>query len=492
MPEPSSSFKVVQVCSVSPPPQNGTTTTTTSSSISMPLSFFDIIWLRFPPVERLFFYKFPNYPSSNNSFYDSILPNLKHSLSLTLQHFLPLIGNIIWPSDSPKPVIRYVPNQDSVTLTIAESNDNDDGAKVFEQLCSNSCEASQRYFLVPQLAISHEKASLLALQVTLFPKFGFCIGISTHHAAMDGKSSTMFMKAWSYTCSKLLESPSFPSSSLPLPENLTPFLDRSLIKDPTKIGESYGDSWLNHGGTNNNRSLKVFDFPNEFAKEGYGVKALFELSPTQIMKLKEHAKSKMGGRGTKSVKLSTFSVTCAYVLSCLVRTEEQQLLENVVKKVLLIFSVDCRTRLDPPIVSTYFGNCIAGERVEAETKGLLLGNIVNDGFMVALEAIIEGLKRVEDGSVMNGAETWLSDIMFSFVEGGKIYSIAGSPRFGVYDVDFGYGRPEKVDMTSTDKTRAFSLSENKDNNGGIEIGLAMEKSDMEAFSSFFHEGLQSL
>ncbi|MED6110869.1 hypothetical protein PIB30_046947 [Stylosanthes scabra] len=487
MPEPSSSFKVVQLCSVSPPPLNGTTTSSSSSSSSifMPLTFFDIIWLRFPPVERLFFYKFPNYPSSNSFFYDSVLPNLKHSLSLTLQHFLPLVGNIIWPSDSPKPVIHYVPNQDSVTLTIAESND--DAANVFEQLCSNSCDASQRYFLVPQLAISHEKASLLALQVTLFPKFGFCIGITTHHAAMDGKSSTMFMKAWSYTCSKLLESP----SSLPLPENLTPFLDRSVIRDPTKIGEGYADSWLNHGGTNNNnRSLKVWDSPNEFAKEGYGVKALFELSPTQIMKLKEHAKSKMGG--TKSVKLSTFSVTCAYVLSCLVKTEEQQLLETVVKKVYFIFSVDCRTRLEPPIVSTYFGNCIAGEKVEAEIEGLLLGNnIINDGFMVALEAISEGLKRVEDGIEMNGAETWLSD-MLSFVGGAKIYSMAGSPRFGVYDVDFGYGRPEKVDMTSTDKTGAFSLSENKDNNGGIQIGLALKISDMKAFSTLFHQGLQSL
>ncbi|KAL1359920.1 hypothetical protein AAHE18_04G140800 [Arachis hypogaea] len=478
MPEPSS-FKVVQVCSVSPPPQNGTTTT---SPTSIPLTFLDILWLRFPPVERLFFFEFPNYPSSN-SFYDSVLPYLKHSLSLTLQHFLPLVGNIIWPLDSPKPMIHYVPNEDSVTLTIAESNDHD--VNVFDQLCSNLCDASQRYFLIPQLANSHEKASLLALQVTLFPKFGFCVGISTHHAAMDGKSSTLFMKAWSYTCSKLLESPSFPSS-LPLPENLTPFLDRSVIRDPTKIGEAYADSWMNHGGTNN-RSLKVWDFPNEFAKEGYGVKALFELNPTQIMKLKEHAKFKMGG--SKSVKLSSFSVTCAYVLSCLVKTEEQHLLKNAVERVFLIFSVDCRTRLDPPIVSTYFGNCVAGEKVEAETKGILLGN--NDGFIVALKGIIEALKRVEDGLVMNGAESWFED-MRNFADKAKIYSIAGSPRFGVYDVDFGYAKPKKVDMTSTDKTGAFSLSENKDNNGGIEIGLALKKSDMETFSTFFSEGLQSL
>ena len=457
------SFKVVQVCSVEP--LHGATPSTTTPT-SLPLTFFDIFWLRFPPVERLFFYEFPK-PST--SFYDSVLPNLKHSLSFTLQHFLPLAGNITWPLESSNPIIHYVPG-DSVSLTIAESNAN------FNYLCSNICEASERYHLVPHLATSHEKASLLALQVTLFPNFGFCIGITTHHAALDGKSSTLFMKAWAYACSKLgggeIESP-----SLSLPENLTPFFDRTVIRDPSGIGEAYLDGWLKNGGPNN-RSLKVWEFFNEELAKGNLIKSLFELTPTHIKKLKQYAQSKMK---TRNVQLSTFSVTCAYVLSCLVKAEQPN-----VNRVFLIFSVDCRSRLDPPIVPTYFGNCIAGQKVEAETK-VLLGN---DGFINALEGIIEALKRVEDGSVLKGAETLASD-MHTFAN-ERIFSIAGSPRFEVYRIDFGWGRPEKVDMTSTDRTGAFSLSEGRHNNGGIEIGLALKESEMEAFSTIFARGLESL
>lgn len=46
-----------------------------------------------------------------------------------------------------------------------------------------------------------------------------------------------------------------------------------------------------------------------------------------------------------------------------------------------IFGVDCRLRLDPPILATYFGNCVAGQRFVAVTKNLA----GNDGFISALE-----------------------------------------------------------------------------------------------------------
>jgi isoflavone 7-O-glucoside-6''-O-malonyltransferase len=82
--------------------------------------------------------------------------------------------------------------------------------------------------------------------------------------------------------------------------------------------------------------------------------------------------------------------------------------------------------------------------------------------------------------------------MFIANESIKIYSIAGSPRFEVYSIDFGFGKPKKVDMTSTDKTGAFSLSESRNNDGGVEIGLALNKEEMEAFSTFFVHGLESI
>ncbi|XP_045814019.1 phenolic glucoside malonyltransferase 1-like [Trifolium pratense] len=455
------SFKVVEVCNIEPfhEPKKPS-----QSPTSLPLTFFDLLWLRFPPVERLFFYEFTN---STNIFYETFLPNLKHSLSLTLQHFLPFAGNIVWPIGSSKPIINYVPG-DFVSFTVVESNSS------FKDLSSNHCDASKRHHLIPLLNTSHEKASLVSFQVTLFQNNGFCIGITTHHAGFDGKSSTNFMKLWSYIARS---NSNLGSSFLSLPENVTPFFDRSLIEDHYNgISEAYGNALMKHGGPNN-KSLKVWDSLGRSKNDA--VKRLFELTPSNIQKLKEYAKNEMK---INVVNLSTFSVTCAYVLSCLIEAEQPK-----DEKVIFIFSVDCRTRLDPPISSMYIGNCIAGQKVELKPKKF----VGKDGFLSALEGMNEGLNMVKNDGVLNGVENWL-DNMLNAKEKIKIYSLAGSPRFEVYSTDFGFGKPKKVDTTSTDKTGAFSLSESRNNVGGVEIGLALNKQEMEVFSTLFVQGLESI
>ncbi|CAK8533375.1 unnamed protein product [Lathyrus sativus] len=448
-------FKVIEVGNIEPFHEP---TNPSQSPTSLPLTFFDLLWLRFPPVQRLFFYELTNSPSF---FYQTLLPDLKYSLSLTLQLFLPLSGHIVWPIDSAKPIINYV-RGDSVSFTVVESKES------FEDLSSNHCEASKRHHLIPLLNTSHEKASLIAIQVTLFPNKGFCIGITTHHAAFDGKSSTTFMKSWSYiSC-----------SSNPNLENITPCFDRSVIEDNYNgISEAYVDALLKHYGPNN-KSLKVWEFPGSLKNDA--VKNLFELSPSNIEKLKEHVKNEMK---MNIINLSTFSVTCAYVISCLAKAEKPK-----DEKVSFIFSVDCRTRLEHSISSMYFGNCVVVQMIKLETKKLM----GKDGFLSALGEINEGLNKVKDGvldGVLDGAENWVHNMLNS-KESFKLYSTAGSPRFEVYDIDFGLGKPKKVDMTSTDKSGAFSLSESKNHNGGIEIGLALDKHEMEAFSTLFVEGLR--
>jgi len=452
------SHKVHQVFSISP--KNETSPTT------FPFTFFDTLWVRFPPVERLFFYEHTNL--STNFFFDSILPNLKHSLELTLSHFLLLVGNITWPQDSPHPIINYVPS-DSIPLVVGESNEN------FNLLCSNLCEVDKKQHLIPTLEISHEKASIISLQVTFFPNHGFCIGITTHHAAVDGKSSTLFMKAWSYFCSNLEKNTTF----LSLPQDLTPFFDRSIIKDPIGINEIYSKGWLNFGGETNNRSLKVWETINTI--KGEAIKGIFQLSPLDIQKLKKHAQSKIE-KNNKVIKLSTFSVTCAYLLACAIKVDQPKS-----NKVPFIFSVDCRPRLDPPINANYFGNCVVSKLVLGETEEFLK----DDGFMSALEGISDVLKGLENG-VLNGLENWMSIMQSTMSETDRMFSIAGSPRFDVYSFDFGWGKPKKVDVTSIDKTGAFSLSENRNNDGGIEIGLALNKQQMEVFAQLFVQGLESL
>src|ERR1044072_7504 len=78
---------VLQRCEVAPPPGSVPSTT-------LPLTFFDIPWFYCPPLQRIFFFEFP--PPTHH-FLQTALPALKHSLSLTLQHFFPFASNLILP-----------------------------------------------------------------------------------------------------------------------------------------------------------------------------------------------------------------------------------------------------------------------------------------------------------------------------------------------------------------------------------------------------------
>ena len=230
----------------------------------------------------------------------------------------------------------------------------------------------------------------MSLQITLFPNSGFSIGMTTHHAIVDGKSSIYLRKSWAYICSKLVETSPSPFHSLP--EQFIPIFDRTVIQDPTGIDEIFAKEWLNQGGPNN-RSLVVWDSFKEV--QGKPIRGKFELKPQDIENLKKYVQYELKSNKVH-FHLSTFSITCSYLLTCLVKAEQMK-----EERVVFIFSVDWRSRLEPKIPPTYFGNCIGGQTVVLETKELLGFN----GLIYAIEGISESLNKLKD-EVLNGAESW--------------------------------------------------------------------------------------
>ncbi|MED6218633.1 hypothetical protein PIB30_028331 [Stylosanthes scabra] len=107
------SLKIIERCSISPPPNSVPPT-------SIPLTFLDLPWFLLPPIQRIFFYELPQ----RNQILESVVPNLKHSLSLTLQHFFPFAGNIVVPLHKHNNVLPHIlySNGDSVSFTVAETN----------------------------------------------------------------------------------------------------------------------------------------------------------------------------------------------------------------------------------------------------------------------------------------------------------------------------------------------------------------------------------
>ncbi|CAH8362048.1 unnamed protein product [Eruca vesicaria subsp. sativa] len=111
-------LNIIKTTRVSPATNSSPDST---NSLILPLTFFDLRWIRSHPTQQVLFYKLSHSESSREHFHTSILPKLSLSLSLVLRHYLPLAGHLTWwtPHD-PKPRIT-VSNDSTVSLTIAES-----------------------------------------------------------------------------------------------------------------------------------------------------------------------------------------------------------------------------------------------------------------------------------------------------------------------------------------------------------------------------------
>ncbi|GMN61205.1 hypothetical protein TIFTF001_030288 [Ficus carica] len=97
-----------------------------------------------------------------------------------------------------------------------------------------------------------------------------------------------------------------------------------------------------------------------------------------------------------------------------------------------------------------------------------------------LEISSEALTEMTEKSVMKFKEV---------TERWQYVSVAGSPKLGVYETDFGWGRPKKSESVHVMDSTTFSLAESRDERGGIEVSLALNKDRMSRFSTILEESL---
>ncbi|KAL0397797.1 UNVERIFIED_CONTAM: Malonyl-coenzyme:anthocyanin 5-O-glucoside-6'''-O-malonyltransferase [Sesamum calycinum] len=343
---------------------------------SLPLTFFDMIWLYFHPIQRLLFY-----PStcSTTDFLETIVPNLKKSLSQTLRNYLPLAGNLIHPMNSDMPEFRYVPG-DSVSVTFAEATEDLD----FDYFTGNQARDSDEFYaLAPDLPEPKTDSEsgfkiipVLAIQVTLFPGTGICI---------DTQEFGVGWRTRSY--------------SLIILYGKTAYVWSCLAKSAAESGEEVDDNEPEYFG----------------------------------------------------------------------------------------FTVDARHRMESPVPATYFGNCVAFVVVES-THGLLRGR---DGFVSAVKSVGQLItnKANNKEEILRDADNWL--VKYWPLLGKRLFGVAGSPKFDLYDTDFGWGRPKKYESVSIDRGGSISLCKSREFEGGLEIGVSLPRKKMDAFAAIFVDGLKT-
>ncbi|KAF6149282.1 hypothetical protein GIB67_026138 [Kingdonia uniflora] len=394
------------------------------------------------------------------------------SLRLTFFDLVEL-GNLIWSPQSAMPEIIYFEG-DSISFTVAESNFS------FNHLSGNHPRDANEFaplttHLLPRSSTTEAvQYPLLALQVTLFPNSGICVGLTFSHVATDGMSINHFIRFWASVCSNLGG-----ETTISLPS-----LDRSTIIDPHGIETAY----LNYLKKMNisQRSFILPATPTDPVHDKVVVTFIMDFQ--NIEKLKKWVLTKIFEKKKKKplLILTSVGVICAYIWVCLIKAFESVKVGNNSREHILI-PVDCRTRLDPALPVSYFGNCLLG-CVTSINKNVLVGE---DGIVIAAKMIGKAIQTTCN-RVLDGAENLLDN--FSSLASERLLGISGSPKLGLYDSNFGWGTPKKFEMISAyDDYGMTTLSECGDKaDRGMEISVTLKKLEMDAFASIFHYTLNNL
>ncbi|KAJ3678614.1 hypothetical protein LUZ60_002417 [Juncus effusus] len=442
------SMKVLNSFQVSPSPSLGSA----PNQAIIPLTFSDIVWINDPPLETLFFYPF-SHLNSNSDRFMRFISSLKSSLSNTLKSFYPLAGKLHCRTGTrtgTKFEIIYEEG-DFVAFVVSECNNGR-----FDELASfHPRSVSHLQRLIPCLSKSDESQPLFAVQVTIFPDQGIVLGISLHHSVCDGTSLMLFFQSWIVTCLSSSTDSSF-----------KPIIDRTIIPDSL---DKY--SKVCRGNSK----------PKDFVPPSNDTfLATFIIKKENIQRLKQFISSK-SEEMKKSFHCSTTVVVFAYAWICYVKSRAKEESDKKEKHGLL-FQVDFRTRIQPPVPKTYFGNFIGPCMVQTDRADLESEN----GVVLAAELIGRAIEELSYG------EKLANDLVKSFEferSVSSLLTVAGSPRFRVYEADFGLDKPKKVEIVSIAKTGAISVAESREEPGGIEIGIALKQSEMDCFGKCFNDGL---
>ncbi|KAI5056509.1 hypothetical protein GOP47_0028327 [Adiantum capillus-veneris] len=386
------------------------------------LPSLDILWRELHYNRRLLFYERPFGSSASSSF----IQQLKHSLSLCLVHYFPWCGRLALGSDPPHRLfidcndagIEFV--EASIDVPISQlAQDGFQMKPFFEQLCQMPDHKGDCLYSSP----------LLCIQVTTFSDGGFTLGITQSHVVADGHSLWNFIVSWS-ECSRgvpLSLPPLHDRQKLALPDpspEIASLWNFSLLDsdkeaaDPAGGQEEKKDSLDTKPSSNGNSSSDGEPDPL--------VQSVLDMSASSVKKLKNEA-----GEG-----FTSYEVICAHFWQR--TTASRQMLKHDPTHFAVL--ANCRSRITPPLPPAYFGNVICFSAALSSA-----GKIGNETLRSTASRIHKLILKSQDDieTFMHFLEAHGNSFASAVqaVRGSKGHNVASSPRFPVYQVDFGWGNP---------------------------------------------------
>ncbi|KAF8412232.1 hypothetical protein HHK36_000192 [Tetracentron sinense] len=394
-----------------------------------PLVTFDLPYVTFYYNQKLLLFK--------GGDYGEMVEKLKEGLGVVLGEFYPLVGRL---GQDEEGVLRVECDDENGGVEVLEAVAQDVGVEeLAEDEASSVLKEVVPYTKIMNLEGLHRP--LLAVQFTKL-RDGLAIGCAFNHAILDGHSTWHFMNSWAEICRG--------SRTISVP----PFHDR------TKARSTRVKLELPKSAAELERNAKSAPHLRE---------KMFRFSASAIDKIKSKVNSNISN-GSKPI--STFQSLGAHMWIAITRARH---LKPEDYTVFTVFT-DCRKRVDPPMPESYFGNLIQAIFTVLPV-GVLLANTPEFS-----APMIQKVIEMHDAEAIDGRnKEWEKEPkLFEFKDAGiNCVAVGSSPRFQVYDVDFGWGKPEAVRSGSNNRFDGMVyLYPGKSGGRSIDVEVSLEAEAM--------------
>uniref|UniRef100_A0ACD5ZQ84 Uncharacterized protein n=1 Tax=Avena sativa TaxID=4498 RepID=A0ACD5ZQ84_AVESA len=429
------------------------------------LSFFDTPWVGLPPVQQVYLYHLDDDNDTDDGYFPAIVSRIKTALAETLAHYLPLAGTLEHVPDTGDLVVDWSGSDVGVAFVEADAAA---GMDVRRLAGDETHDLAAFLSLVPELNTGVLPAPLLSVQVTRLGA-GLAVGMSMHHAIVDGRGAWRFIEAWS-SASRV---------GSPVTEALgPPHYGRDVVSHP-------------RGGDELARVLLKIVAPNlpvvtkgvrDTSQRFRLARRTFYLGEDDIRALRRRIDDLAQAEGdTPEPKkpVSTFVALSALVWSAFVRSKGLGVGgANKEEDTYLMFHADLRARLDPPVSDAYLGNCVRPCVARCADAAKIAGEA---GILHAARAVQAAVAEMAaaplTGTDESGFDT-VRQLPFS-----RVANVAASPRYKAYEAtDFGFGMPARVEMVSMNHDGEMMLVGGR-REGEVQVSVSIDPAHMDALKA---------
>ncbi|GLJ42125.1 hypothetical protein SUGI_0872260 [Cryptomeria japonica] len=371
----------------------------------------------------------------------AVVELLKKSLSEALVYFYPLAGQLASSSDGVVVIDCNDRGADFIEATadgvgISEIMEQNIGASVRELFALDGAINTNGHFL-----------PLLVVQVTKL-RDGIAVSFTVNHAIVDGTALWHFINCWAQICRESL------ASIIDLP----PLHSRCFTTGlPIKLN-------LQSPKT---ECLSTFTLPPLSEK-------IFHFTAETISRLKQQA-----NRATSKDKpISSFQALSAHIWKAITKARGLSPSELTTFKL----AINCRSRIVPPLPYSYFGNAI-----QFASATICAGEIMDMSMPCVARLLHSIISAHQDVNIRAELEKPPTIVQLDKSSPKNTVMMGSSPRFPMYDNDFGWGRPIGVRSGWANKFDGkMSSYPGCDGSGSVDIEICLLPKTMSVLDSDPH------